>query len=447
MAKEEDSEGLQTIFHIYSDGEYIGVLSDDKKVEQLKEDKLKDEASEYDKYSLTIGTKITIIQERVFTAGTDDELVLGKLQKMLSVEAEAIGIQVDGELALYVSDMSDYDEVIRKLKLQSVTEEELSEYEAQKTSTIPIPPLKENETRIAEIIMTGDVQPVKGQVTPDGILTVDKALVLLNKGTLEEKKYSVQSGDQIGKIASDHNMTTSKILEINPGLTSETILQIGDEFNVTLVEPFVEVEVHYESRKIETIPHDKITKNDSSLFKGDKKVAQEGSDGERELTELIRKRKGQIIGRSTLEEKVLVEPKEQITVVGTKVMPSRGSGSFQWPTVGGYISSHMGARWGRSHRGIDIARPTSRTIKASDNGVVTFVGRDGSYGNKIVINHNNGYETLYAHLSSTKVKVGQTVTRGASIGVMGSTGRSTGVHLHFEVTKNGSLINPMTVLK
>ena len=129
-----------------------------------------------------------MIQERVFTAGTDDELVLGKLQKMLSVEAEAIGIQVNGELALYVNDMSDYDEVIRKLKLQSVTEEELNEYEAQKASTTPIPPLKENETRIAEIIMSGDVQPVKGQVSPDEIMTVEEAIVLTQQRNIRGKE-------------------------------------------------------------------------------------------------------------------------------------------------------------------------------------------------------------------------------------------------------------------
>ena len=66
---------------------------------------------------------------------------------------------------------------------------------------------------------------------------------------------------------------------------------------------------------------------------------------------------------------------------------------------------------------------------------------------RIVINHNNGYETLYAHLSSIDVSVGQTVPQGTKIGVMGSTGRSTGIHLHFEVLKNGSNINPMSVLK
>ena len=117
------------------------------------------------------------------------------------------------------------------------------------------------------------------------------------------------------------------------------------------------------------------------------------------------------------------------------------------PTNGGYISSNMGSRWGSYHRGIDIARPSNFTIKAADNGTVTFVGWDGTYGNKIVINHNNGFQTVYAHLSSINVRVGQVVPAGSAIGVMGSTGNSTGVHLHFEVIRNGTNVNPLSYLR
>lgn len=106
----------------------------------------------------------------------------------------------------------------------------------------------------------------------------------------------------------------------------------------------------------------------------------------------------------------------------------------------------MGSRWGSYHRGIDIARPSNYNIKASDNGVVTAVGWEGTYGQRIVINHNNGYETVYAHLSEIKVSVGQVVPQGSVIGIMGSTGRSTGTHLHFEVHKNGALVDPLSYL-
>jgi murein DD-endopeptidase MepM/ murein hydrolase activator NlpD len=95
------------------------------------------------------------------------------------------------------------------------------------------------------------------------------------------------------------------------------------------------------------------------------------------------------------------------------------------------------------HKGIDIARPSDRSILAADNGTVVFAGEDGGYGNKVVIDHNNGMRTLYAHLSSIDVSVGQTVQKGSKIGIMGSTGNSTGIHLHFEVYQNNKLQNPL----
>lgn len=242
-------------------------------------------------------------------------------------------------------------------------------------------------------------------------------------------------------------MTTAQMIELNAGVTPETILQIDDELNVTMAKPFVELEVHYEAKNKQVIAHEKITEKDDTLFKGDRKVTQNGQDGAKMVTEYIREKNGQVIGKSVTAEQVLAEPVSEVTVVGTKVISSRGTGSFSWPTVGGYVSSPMGTRWGRMHRGIDIARPSNYSILAADNGVVVSTGADGSYGNRIIVDHKNGYRTLYAHLSSIDVSPGQTVTAGQKIGVMGSTGRSTGTHLHFEVTQNGTLVNPLSVLK
>lgn len=129
--------------------------------------------------------------------------------------------------------------------------------------------------------------------------------------------------------------------------------------------------------------------------------------------------------------------------------PSKGSGQLSWPTAGGYISSPMATRNGRMHKGIDIARTdrsTSPPIYAADNGVVVSAGNDGAYGNKVVIDHGNGLKTVYAHMASIAVSSGQSVSKGTTLGIMGTTGRSTGIHLHFEVYKNGQLQNPMNYL-
>jgi murein DD-endopeptidase MepM/ murein hydrolase activator NlpD len=125
---------------------------------------------------------------------------------------------------------------------------------------------------------------------------------------------------------------------------------------------------------------------------------------------------------------------------------AKGNGQFVWPTIGGQITSYQGMRWGKFHKGIDIAGPSDYSILAADSGKVTYAGWINGYGKTIKLDHNNGYITQYAHLNSINVNVGDVVSAGDNIGVMGSTGRSTGIHLDFEVYLNGKLLNPVDVL-
>lgn len=131
--------------------------------------------------------------------------------------------------------------------------------------------------------------------------------------------------------------------------------------------------------------------------------------------------------------------------------------TLEWPTDGGYISSGQGARIhpvtgevGRFHKGIDIARRDfsySPPIYSAEKGVVVQAQWMDGYGNMVKVKHDNGLETLYAHLSEIKVSVGQELRRGQTLGIMGTTGMSTGIHLHFEVYENGELRNPIDYYK
>ena len=119
------------------------------------------------------------------------------------------------------------------------------------------------------------------------------------------------------------------------------------------------------------------------------------------------------------------------------------SGSFVWP-AGGQISQNYA--W--YHKGIDIANRGAPNVVAADSGTVVYSGCLGwGYGCHVIIDHGNGYKTLYAHLSSMYVNVGQGISRGVALGRMGSTGRSTGTHLHFEVIRNGLHLTPLSVLQ
>jgi murein DD-endopeptidase MepM/ murein hydrolase activator NlpD len=121
---------------------------------------------------------------------------------------------------------------------------------------------------------------------------------------------------------------------------------------------------------------------------------------------------------------------------------ARGTGRFQWPVIG-YISQDY---W-YGHRALDIAAPTGTPVSAADGGFVTFVGwTDVGYGNLIRIDHGNGFATWYGHLSQFNVVIGQAVKRGDVIGYIGSTGHSTGPHLHFEIRTSDGLLNPRLYL-
>lgn len=116
-----------------------------------------------------------------------------------------------------------------------------------------------------------------------------------------------------------------------------------------------------------------------------------------------------------------------------------------WPTTGP-VTSGYGMRWGAMHQGIDIAPPYGTGVYAANAGIVIFAGAQGGYGNLILVDHGGGFVTAYAHLSSFAASSGQAVNRGALIGYVGSTGDSTGPHLHFETRVGGAAQNPMNFL-
>ena len=130
---------------------------------------------------------------------------------------------------------------------------------------------------------------------------------------------------------------------------------------------------------------------------------------------------------------------------GTVAVGAPSAAGLVWP-VNGTITSGFGMRWGRMHEGIDIAGSSGTAIAAAAAGTVIVAGWVGGYGNMVVIDHGGGISTGYGHMSSLAVSVGQTVGQGTVVGGMGTTGHSTGVHLHFEVRVNGTAVNPLGYL-
>ncbi|MCB5239370.1 murein hydrolase activator EnvC family protein [Niallia circulans] len=184
----------------------------------------------------------------------------------------------------------------------------------------------------------------------------------------------------------------------------------------------------------------KKTVEDNSL----KRLEDEVKKGKIEVSALENKKNVLINNQVSIQ--MSKEPVKTKVETGQKITQTAENSQFIWPTIGGTITTYQGMRWGKFHKGIDIASSADYAILAANGGTVKYAGWINGYGNTIRVEHSNGYLTQYAHLDSINVKVDQTVTQGSKIGVMGSTGFSTGIHLDFEIYHNGKLLNPMDVL-
>ena len=435
---------LNTIYHVYLDDVHIGPVNDKETVETAIDTAIEQETKKRDTaYTLGVKQDVTFVKETAFQLTDQAETTVEQVEDALEIDVKATALQIDGETVGYFKDEEAIDTLLFNYQKQYVDEDVLNELSADESDEKQV--VRDNIV-IKDVTFSRPVETSTNIVSEDELLTVDEGLRLLEKGTLTDKIHTVETGDTLFSIVKQYDLTLDQLLEINQDLTEESVLQLDQEINVTAYVPFVDVVVKQEKQVEEVIKFETIVEETDALYKGETRTITEGSDGAKDVTYDMELVNGKVVSKEVLESTVTTEVVNKTIEKGTKVISSRGTGDFSWPAVGGYLSSSYGSRWGSFHKGIDIARPSNRNIIASDNGVVEKASYGSGYGNYVVVNHNNGYKTLYAHLSNISVNVGQTVPKGAVLGTMGSTGRSTGIHLHFEVIKNGSNINPATVL-
>ncbi|NLG86781.1 MAG: peptidoglycan DD-metalloendopeptidase family protein [Firmicutes bacterium] len=318
----------------------------------------------------------------------------------------------------------------------STEEEAETVLEKVKTSFPP-----ETGSEVKELYIKEEIEIVPQIVRAHTISAVDEAVALLLRGTTKQQEYEVQSGDSLWSIARVHDMYVDDIKAANPGLTEN--LQIGQKISLVVPKPYVTVVSREEKTVAEAIPFKTETVKDSQLYTYERKVRTEGKFGSKKTTYVMVRENGCIVEQTAIKEVVDEEPTTQIVAVGTKQPAVVATGRYTWPVSrGGQITSRFGYRSGSFHSGIDIAVPQGTPVIASDNGVVTYAGWNGGYGKCVIISHGAS-STLYGHLSQIMVTHNQKVQKGQTIGLVGSTGKSTGPHLHFEVREGGSQKNPL----
>ena len=333
---------------------------------------------------------------------------------------EATGLYVNGEFIGAVKDATQLNAALAALK---------APYE------------NGDENRVVSFVQS--VSVLDGIFFADTVVPDKELATLVGSEVSGAKYYTVVSGDSPWNIAKKNGITTSTLYSLNPD-NSFKGLWPGDVLVVGASVPFLQVQYTEKTTRQVEIPYTRKTEKDNSMTLGTSKVSQKGQVGlKEELVESVYI-DGVLQKETVVHTTVLKEPVTEITKQGTVwngTVIQGGNGKLVWPTGGGYVSRGFVGQY-PAHNGVDIAGPIGTHIYAADSGVVTkALYTNVGYGIYCIIEHG-GYQTLYGHCSRLLVSVGQQVRQGQLIAYMGSTGNSTGPHLHFEVKRGNTRYNP-----
>ena len=426
---------LWTIFHknanqVYVGDKMVGVIKMDKSFNDpnMLKDLALEELKEENHAKVEVNEDVTFKPVRASKKemlSIDDATL--NVAKNFTFKIEASIITVDGKPITTVKNKDEANKILKNIKDKYVNK---------------------NVKQLAEPTFKEDVKIENKYVNEKEIVSNEDALVSLNQNKSQGKEHEIKQGDTLFEIAIKNDLSLEDILKANPNLTENTPLKIGSKVNVVASVPLLSVVTYEEATYTDVIPKKIETVKNNKEYKTYKKVLTAGKDGSKQITAKITKVNGVEEKRDVLTEKVLVQPTVEKVEVGTlNTPPKKSIGTFIYP-VRARMSSGFGRRWGVMHKGIDLATSSGTPIKASDGGTVVYSGYNkGGYGNMVKIDHGNGYQTIYAHNSKNAVSVGQKVAQGEVIAYVGSTGNSTGNHVHFEILKNGVAQNPLNYLK
>lgn len=288
-----------------------------------------------------------------------------------------------------------------------------------------------------------DISLVDGLYLQASMVSYSDILSVLNEGG-GARIYTAAEGDTVQTVLDATGVAWDSLAALNPDLTgTDQELASGTEVITGVQSPdLLQVKVIRRESYTSEIPYDTVETQSSEYDFGETVVTSAGQNGLQEITQDITYIDGVQTEISTVSVETLQEPVSEYVTKGTHLKSGMtanyGSGEWMWPVPQyTYVS-----RWMSSfHKGADICAAYGTPIYASDSGVVVTAGYHYSYGNYVVIDHGNGWTTLYGHMSALGCSSGQAVERGEVIGYVGSTGNSTGNHCHFEMHHNGTLVS------
>lgn len=292
------------------------------------------------------------------------------------------------------------------------------------------------------------VEVVESYLQDYELTSLEQAIEEVTKDQEKEQIYEVVAGDTLSQIAEKNEIPLDELIAMNETIENEnSTIRVGDELIVTVPEPELSVvrteEMYYE----EDYEAEVIYVDNDEWYTTQTQTLQEPSAGHRKVVADVTYRNNEEVSREILKEEITYEAVPKIVERGTKIPPT-----YIKPISGGTLSSRFGRRTSPTkgassyHKGVDWATPIGTAVMASSAGTVTKAGWGSGYGYVIYIQHADGRQTRYGHLSKVLVSQGQTVSQGQKIALSGNTGVSTGPHVHFEILINGVQVDPLKYL-
>ncbi len=294
-----------------------------------------------------------------------------------------------------------------------------------------------------------DVEISQGYLPKSQVTDLQTAIENVTKEQETPGEYEIKAGDTLSGISMEVNIPMETLVSLNPDLleTVNSTIHIGDILTITVPEPELSVERVERIYVEEVYDAEVIYVDNDEWFTTQTKVLQQPSSGYRNAIMDIHYTNDKEISKEVIKEQILLEAVPKIVERGTRIPPT-----YIKPISGGRISSYFGYRKSPGgigstyHKGIDWYVPLGTPIYASSGGTVRSAGWGSGYGYVVYIDHPDGRQTRYAHCSRLVVSAGQYVKQGDLIAYSGSTGNSTGPHVHFELRINGEAVNPLDYL-
>ena len=477
----------ENYFHVFLNGNEIGTVGEADRAEQLLQEARRNIASGSDDI-LFMDADLTMVGEEVLwgTLDNEDSMLAAMERELENSIRETSHRSYTMKVNEYMVNLASVEEVTSLLQAavdKYDTEDKFSvelTHDAQKEFNV----LTTEVVNKAEAIYAGGVQIALNQAgaqaeeqgekdfgdydlglmtmdfaekveivetyLPESMLTpLDQAIEDVIKDQETPGEYEVVSGDTLSEISIKVNIPIDQIIAMNSEtLTDEnSTIRVGDKLIITVPEPELSVERMEQNYYEEIYDADVIYVDNDSWYTTQTKILQQPSAGFRRVVADVSYLNDREVTRDILKEEVVMEAVPKIVERGTKIPPT-----YIKPISGGRQSSGFGRRKSPTkgassyHKGVDWSVPTGTAVFASCGGTVVKAGWGSGYGYCVYINHEDGRQTRYGHLSKVLVKAGQTVKQGERIALSGNTGISTGPHLHFEILINGSQVNPLKYL-